>query len=468
MPLPLAFIPAPLAILVVSVLFIIGAIAWGKLHPFFALIFAALLVGLLTAAAAPGAVELGKVVESVMTELGSSAGKIAFTIAVAAVLGLALMESGAAERIVRSFVAVLGEKRAEWALLASGFILSIPVFFDTAFFLLVPLARALSLRTGKNYLLYVLAICTGGVITHGTVPPTPGPLLVAELLTLDMGLAIVGGILFGLLPALAGLGFCRWVNSRYPVPLREIPGASLESLAAVAARRDDQLPGFTASIAPIVLPIFLIALASSLAAFKVSLSPELTQAVAFFGNKNIALLLGAIIALAVYARQKQVGWRTMGPVMGPPLETGGLIILITAAGGAFGAMINKSGLGAAISELAGGSAINYVLLAWVLAAVIRIAQGSATVAMITASTIMLSMAGTAGFGVHPFYIFAAVGYGATGFSWMNDSGFWIFCRMGGFTEGETLRTWSPLLTVIGLCGLLQALLASALWPNLWF
>jgi GntP family gluconate:H+ symporter len=468
MPLPLAFIPAPLAILVVSVLFIIGAIAWGKLHPFFALVFAALLVGVLSAVAAPEPLALGKVVETVMVELGIAAGKIAFTIAIAAVLGLALMESGAADKIVRRFVAVLGESRAEWALLASGFILSIPVFFDTAFFLLVPLARALSLRTGKNYLLYVLAISAGGVITHGTVPPTPGPLLVAELLPVDLGLAIVGGILFGVLPALAGLAWCRWVNARYPVPLRECPGASLESLAAVAARRDDELPGFAVSIAPIVLPILLIALTSILTASHVSLSPGLTQAVAFFGNKNIALLLGAIIALAVYARQKQVSLRSVGTVLGPPLETAGIIILITSAGGAFGAMINKSGLGAAITGLAGGSTINFVILAWVLAVVVRVAQGSATVAMITASTIILSMAGPAGFGVHPFYIFMAVGYGGFALSWMNDSGFWIFSRMGGFTERETLRTWTPLLTIMSVIGLLQILLASALWPNLWF
>ena len=119
-------------------------------------------------------------------------------------------------------------------------------------------------------------------------------------------------------------------------------------------------------------------------------------------------------------------------------------------------------------ELAVGSSVNYVLLAWVLAAVVRVAQGSATVAMITAASIVLSIAGTDGFGVHPFYIFLAVGYGATTLSWMNDSGFWVVGRLGGLTEGETLRSWTVMLTIISIVGLVQALIASALWPNLWF
>lgn len=466
--LPLALALGPLTILFLSVVFIIAAIAWLRLHAFFALIFAAMFVGLLTVAGQAGDGRFIKTIESVMVEFGKSAGSIGFTIAIASVIGVALMESGAADKIIRRFIAVLGEARAALALLACGFVLGIPVFFDTVFFLLVPLARALSLRTGKNYMLYLLAICAGGVITHGTVPPTPGPLVVAETLKIDLGLTIVGGLLFGILPALAGLGFARWVNRRMPVPVREASGSSLSSLQEVAARREDDLPGFWVSIAPVLLPVVLIALASSINAVRATVPPDLVQIVEFFGNKNIALLLGAVIALAVYARQKKIGFRQLGDGLGPPLEVAGVIILITAAGGAYGAMIRNAGVGDSVRALAGDQAVNYVLLAWVLAAVIRVAQGSATVAMITTSSIMLSIAGPAGFGVHPFYVFLAVGYGATVFSWMNDSGFWVISRLGGLTEGETLRSWTLLLTVISIVGLIQALVAAALWPNLWF
>jgi GntP family gluconate:H+ symporter len=304
--LPLAIVPGPLTVLFLSVVFIVVAIAWLRLHAFFALLFAAMFVGLMTAAGQTGDGRFIKMVEAVMTEFGIAAGKIGFTIAIAAVIGVALMESGAADKIIRRFIAVLGEKRAALALLACGFVLSIPVFFDTVFFLLVPLARALSLRTGKNYMLYLLAICAGGVITHGTVPPTPGPLIVAETLKLDLGLTIIGGIVFGILPAIVGLGFARWANRRYPVPVRETSGSTLASLEEVASRTEDQLPGFWVSIAPVILPVALIAAASSVGLYRASFSPAVVQTLEFFGNKNIALLIGACIALFVYARQKKI------------------------------------------------------------------------------------------------------------------------------------------------------------------
>lgn len=464
---------APLVILVVSIVFIVAAIAWLRLHAFFALIFAALLVGFLTALGQNDPGRFVKMFDAVMTEFGVSAGKIGFTIAIAAVIGVALMESGAADKIIRRLIAVFGEKRAVLALAVCGFILAIPVFFDTVFFLLVPLARALSLRTGKNYLLYVLAISAGGVITHGTVPPTPGPLVGAETLKLDLGVAIVGGIVFGLLPTLAGLAWAKWINARQPVPLREAPGSSLSSLSDVAARREEDLPGFAVSIAPVLLPVILIAAASCLGVLKGHVTPAdaktaVEGTIYFLGNKNVAMLIGAAIALAVYARQKMIGIRSLGGVLSSPLETAGVIILITAAGGAYGTMIKNAGIADSVRSLFGASQINYVLLAWTLAAVVRVAQGSATVAIIIASSIVLSVAGPGGFGVHPLYIFIAIGYGATVLSWMNDSGFWIFSKLGGLTEGETLRSWTVLLTIISVVGLVEALVLSALWPNLWF
>jgi GntP family gluconate:H+ symporter len=457
-----------MSVLVLSIVFIVVAIAWLRIHAFFALLFAAMFVGVMTVMGQTGEGRFIKAIESVMAEFGIAAGKIGFTIAIAAVIGVALMESGAADKIIRRFIAVLGEKRAAFALLACGFFLAIPVFFDTVFFLLVPLARALSLRTGKDYMLYVLAICAGGVITHGTVPPTPGPLIVAETLKIDLGVTIMGGILFGILPALAGLAWARWINAKHPLPVREASGSSLASLQEVVSRREDELPGFLVSVAPVLVPVVLISIASFLTPIRASLSPALVQTIEFLGNKNVAMLIGAIIALAVYARQKKIGMKQLGPVMHSPLEVAGVIILITAAGGAYGAMINKSGIGDSVRTMADGFAVNYVLLAWVLAAVVRVAQGSATVAMITSASIMLSIAGPGGFGVHPLYIFLAIGYGATTLSWMNDSGFWVISRLGGLTEGETLRSWTVLLTVISIVGLLQALVAAALWPNLWF
>lgn len=409
-------------------------------------------------------------------DFGTAAGNIGVVIALASIIGICLMESGAADKIVRRFMGLFGERRAALALLASGFFLSIPVFFDTVFFLLIPIARALAVRTGKHYTLYVMAMCGGGAITHSMVPPTPGPLLVADALKLDLGLAIVAGLATGILPAVVVYHVARWMDRAYATPLRETAGASMADLRAIVSRRDEDLPGFGWSVLPIVLPAGLIALASFLdlagKRFPWLVSwlggaegfATVNATAQFFGNKTMALLLGAGIAMGIYLRQYRLTLAGLGEKLGPALETAGVIILITSAGGAFGAMIRHSGVGEVIKDLAVGREINYVLLAWAVTAVIRIAQGSATVAMITGSALMHAIIGDgAGLPYHLAYIYLAVGFGSIILSWMNDSGFWVVAKLGGFTERETLKSWTVMLTVISVTGLIETwLLASAL------
>ncbi len=191
--------------------------------------------------------------------LGKLVGSIGIVIAIAAIIGQCLMESGAADKIVRRLLGVIGEKRANYALLGSGYVLSIPVFFDTVFFLLVPLARAMKLRTGKNYVAYVLAICAGGAVTHSLVPPTPGPLYMAAVLDIDLGQAIVGGFLLGLPVAFfGGIILPKMLNRFYDIPMRETPGTSMEDLEAIVQRDEKELPGFLVSIAPVALPVLMI------------------------------------------------------------------------------------------------------------------------------------------------------------------------------------------------------------------
>jgi gluconate:H+ symporter, GntP family len=465
---PLALVIDPIGILALSVLFIVAAIALLRLHAFFALMMAAALVGILTAAGQHGPHRFVAAVGAATTEFGNTAGKIGFPIALAAVIGISLMESGAADKIVRRMIAIFGEKRAAYALAFSGFLLAAPVFIDTVFMLLLPLARALGLRTGKNYLLYVLAVCAGGVITSGIIPPSPGPLYVAGALKLNLGLTIVAGAIFGVLPVLGALASARWFNARMPIQPRATPGASLESLAILAARPESELPGFWLAIAPVLVPFALISAASILGVPTVHVPPRLGMAVEFFGDKNVALLLGAVLALTVHARQKHIPWRRVGALLGGPLETGAMIILIVSAGGAYGEMIKRAGMGDAVRGLAGTHTINFVLLAWVLTAVMRAAQGSATVAMITAAGIVASVAGPAGFGVHPIYILLAIGFGSKFLSWMNDAGFWVISRISGLTQGETLRSWTLLSSLIGILGLIEVLVVSSLWPHLIF
>jgi gluconate:H+ symporter, GntP family len=450
-----------LVILGASIVFIVVAIARWRLHAFFALLLAALLVALASGLTGPSSADLAGMVEKVMTELGIAAGKIALPIALAAVIGVCLTESGAADKLVRRLVALCGEKRADVALLASGFVLSIPVFFDTVFFLLVPLARTLARRTGGNYLRYLLAICAGGVLTHSLVPPTPGPLLVAEMLRLELGHAMIGGLLAGIVPAVASLWIVHVLNRRNPIAP---PTASAADIAW-ADRPESQLPGLGFSLLPILLPLVLIGGASFvLLARPAGHTSAAWTALAFLGNKHVAMLAGTACAVALLARQRREPLARLAPSLASPLETAGVIILITSAGGAYGAMIKHARVGDSISALAENYQLNYVFLAWALTALIRVAQGSATVAMITATGIMQSIGGAGGWGTSPVYIYLAIGYGSFFLSWMNDSGFWVVGRMGGLTEGQTLRTWSVLLTLLSIIGLVQVLIVSALFP----
>jgi GntP family gluconate:H+ symporter len=255
-----------------------------------------------------------------------------------------------------------------------------------------------------------------------------------------------------------------------------LEGESAEVLASQAARPESELPSFWLSFAPVALPLLLIALAATVdvslkhasVETRASFPTWLAQTIQFLGNKNVALFLGAIIAVAVHVRQRKIAGAKFGSLLGRPLELAGVMILIVSAGGAFGASIQNAGVGEQVRSLAGGHALNNVLLAWAVTALIRGAQGSATVATIAGVGIMASIAGKEGYGVHPIYIFLAIGFGSKCLLWMNDAGFWIVSRMSGLTQGEMLRSWSVVISLISVLGLIEVLIVSSIWPQLPF
>ena len=482
----------PFVILATAVAFIIIGITKLRLHPFIALIGAAFLVGFMT----PEYPEktLGKVpggmladaklnswvaaVELTSVEFGNTAGGIAISIGLASIIGLCLMESGAADKVVRRFLAVFGEKNAGFALLWATYILSIPIFFDTMFMLMAPLAKALRLRTGKDYLLYILCICCGGVLTHSLTVPHPGPLAMVENLRVDAGISLFAGIFVGAVPCLLGFFVARWLNSRMEVPLRETPGSSIAELESISAKPESELPSFFWSIVPVLLPIFLIAAASFfkivagsqgvVSTFGGQESFDLWARIAFFiGNKNIALAIGTAIALAVLVRQRSLGLKEAEKMLAPPIETAGVIILITPAGGAFGGMLRNAGVGEAIKDFAKDFNINLIVLAYFTTAILRVAQGSATVSMLTASAIfwpMIDPSTGVELAFHPMYLYLAIGFAAFTMSWMNDSGFWVVSRLSGMTEKEALKSFSVMLTCISLFGGICTLIGSIVLP----
>ncbi len=346
----------------------------------------------------------------------------------------------------------LGEKQAAIALIISGFILSIPVFFDTVFFLLIPLGITLALKTGKDYVLYVAAIGGGAVIAHSIVPPTPGPLIMAETFNIELGTVILAGLVAGIIPAMAVLGAAKWLNKRLKIPVR---------VADQHVTSVQNPPTLALSVLPVIVPLLMI---SSASIVKVA-TGDLPAWVAFLGNKNIAMGVGTIIALLLWSKAQKLGSKNLWQAVAKPLEVAGIIILITSAGGAYGAMIKHSGIGDAISLATEAFNVHYILLAWIIAAVMKIAQGSGTVSMITAAAIMAALIGPeAQLPYHPIYILLSIGFGSLFISWMNDSAFWVVTRMSGFTEKEGLRSWTFLLAVIALVGLFQVILFAWIFP----
>ena len=509
-------------VLLVGILFVVLTVTVLKIHPFLALILAAFLVGLLSpiplglkeevefeTARLDFRLENGEItpneyqqlkgttrervrerlearprkpgagavqaLELTTREFGTTAASIGLVIVLAAIIGQCLLESGAADKITRRLLAFLGEKRAPLALLSSGYFLSIPVFFDTVFFLLIPLARALRLRTGKNFLLYVLAVCAGGVITHSLVPPTPGPLLMVENLSaqgLTLGSAIGFGFLLGLFPAAMGLWLAGTLNRRMDISAGPALGVDDQQLQEILHKPESRLPGFLPSVLPVLLPVLLISgntVLETLVEGTVFPVPDwILATAAFLGNKNMALLIGTGFAAALLIRHQQLSLRAFSEKLEPAMLSAGVIILITAAGGAFGKMLARSGISDALQGWMGDgqyAAAGYILLAWILASIMKIAQGSGTVAMITASGMMAAILGSEPvLPCHPVYLFAAIGFGGLLISWMNDSGFWVVGKMSGFTEKETLKTWTPLLALMGVAGLVEVLVLSFLFP----
>ena len=447
----------PLVILVIAVAVVFVLILRLRINAFIALITAATTVGLLS----PN-VPLGEVMPSVAREFGGVCGSIAIVIALAALIGQCLMESGAADKIVRVFVRALGEKRASLSLLSSGYVLSVPVFFDTVFYLLVPLARAMRVRMGKNYLLFLMAICAGGAVTHSMVPPTPGPLAMAATLKIDLGVMILVGAAIAVPMSIAGWLFGILRDRQLDVPLRETPGLTLEELDALAKRQEARLPSFFMAMLPIVLPVVLIA--SNTLAGAVGAAAGVQAVTGFLGNPNLALLASAAISLAVLARQKGYTLAQLAKPVETALASGGLIILITAGGGSFGKMLVQAGVGKTIGDMSQEFGVPILMLSFLLGTLLKIAQGSGTVAMITVSSIMAPLVIDTPPGFHAVYVACAIGSGSLVGSWMNDSGFWVYKQMSGLTEKEALQTWTPLLAVMGVVGYIVTQLAAILVP----
>ncbi|MEP6668246.1 MAG: GntP family permease [Chthoniobacter sp.] len=464
---------SPLVLLLIGITIVVGGILTLRLHAFLALVLGAFAVALLTPQPALQTYAATRVKKTewsaevakkfpdkaatarVAEEFGRTCATFGLLIAMASILGEAMLHSGGAEAIATALLRALGAARAHWAFFLTSFFLTIPVFFETTFYLLSPLTKAVARETKKNYLLLVMCTVAGGTITHSLVPPSAGPLFVAQELGVPLPQMMGMGCLIGFGAALFGCAFAMWSNRRHTL---EVPP---EDAAAVESALHRTLPPLALSLIPVTLPVFLIALSAWVNSPKPA--PGVFAAVVrVLGEKEMALTLGACCALLLLAWKRDRA--ATNKAVGHALTGGATVLLIICAGGAFGGVLRQTGISEVLGSMLAGMQTFALPALFLITTLVRTAQGSATVAMITSAPIAKAFIDNGSAHVHPVYFAIAIGCGSKPFPWMNDGGFWIISRLSGLREDQTLRTVSPMMSLQGVAGLVITMIVSWLWP----
>ena len=419
----------------------------GKFQPFVAILFSALAIGLCAG------MPVQMITDTVIKGMGKTLESIALLVGIGSMFGAILEISGGAERVALSMMNKFGEKRAPWALGITGMITAIPVFFDAGLIILIPLAFSIAKRAKKSVLFYVIPLLAGLAVGHAFIPPTPGPVLVAEILGVDLGLVIGMGLICGTVAMIcAGPIFGGFIGKRIDV---SVPA----NYAEQPAFDESKLPSFGTVVAIIMIPLVLILLntASAVIPAMAPIAPVLQ----FLGTPFVALLLSTIAAMFLLGLRHGFTMTELEKVMTKSLEPTGLILLVTAGGGVLRYMLQDSGLGDIIGNAVAATPLPLVAVAFLIAIAVRIAIGSATVAMTMAAGIVAAMPAVAG--LSPLYLACmvmAIAGGATAFSHVNDSGFWLVKSLCGLDEKTTFRTWTVMETVVGISGFAVALVIS--------
>ena len=435
------------ALLAVSALIVL--IARFKLHPFIALVSVSLVLGL-AAGMSPGAA-----VKAFQDGVGNTLGFIAVVVGLGTMLGKMMAESGAATRIATTLIDLFGQQRVHWAIMFVAFIVGIPVFFQVGFVLLVPLVFTIARRTGMSLIKIGIPLVAGLSVVHGMLPPHPAAMLAVTAYNADVGRTILYGLLVGLPTAsLAGPVFATWIAPRIPLPAenplaRQLEGESVE-----------EMPGFAISVFTVLIPVILMLFASAADVALVPASP-FRALLHFAGNPIVALLLALLFSFWSLGRSRHFTREEVMRFCNDCLGPTATILLVIGAGGGFNQVLVQSGVGGAIAHMAIGSHASPLLLAWSVAMLIRVATGSATVAMTTAAGIVAPIA-VAVPGTSAELLVLATGAGSLMLSHVNDAGFWLIKEFFNMTVPQTLKTWTVAETIIGVAGLAFTMLLSFL------
>ena len=448
----LAYILFTLTVVLAVLLFLILRL---KINAFVALLMSSMLVGIMAG------MPLSQIAGSIQEGMAGALGFIATVVGLGAIFGKILEHSGGAETLAHHLLSKFGQERAPWAMCLTGFIVSIPVFFDVGLVILAPIVYALTKDSKRSLLYYGVPLLAGMGVTHSFVPPTPGPIAVAEILGASLGWVILFGFLLGLPTAiLAGPVFGRYISKKIVIrPPKELydENAAPSDLA--------KLPSFGLIVTLIGIPLVLILVGSLVELWlkQQSISPSfLTELLLFLGHPFTALILATLLAMHFLGTKRGVGRDQLMDLSIAALGPAGIIILITGAGGVLKQMLIDTGIGVIIAEEMTGLHMPIIALGWVLAAIVRVTQGSATVAMITGAGLIAPLLPSFDLSQpHLALLVIAIASGATVASHVNDSGFWLVSKYMGMDVKQTLQSWTVMETIIGVCGLVLTLTVSA-------
>lgn len=432
----------PLVIVAVGVAILLLLMIRFKLNGFISLILVALIVGIMQG------MPVDKVIASIKTGVGGTLGSLALIMGFGAMLGKLLADCGGAQRIATTLIDKFGIKHIQWAIVLTGFTVGFALFYEVGFVLLLPLVFSV-VASARIPLLYAgVPMAAALSVTHGFLPPHPGPTAIASIFQADMGKTLLYGTLLAIPTViLAGPVYARFLKGiDKPVP---------EGLYNPKQFSDEEMPSFAVSVATALVPVILMAL-RAVAEMVLPKGHIILPYAEFFGDPVMATLIAVLIAIFTFGLDRG---RSMDEVMGTiadSIKIIAMMLLILGGGGAFKQILVDGGVDKYIAAIMAGSSISPILLAWLIAAALRIALGSATVAAITAGGIAAPL--IASTGVSPELMVIAVGSGSVIFSHVNDPGFWLFKEYFNLTIMETIKSWSALETIISVCGLVGCLL----------
>ncbi|MEU6704440.1 GntP family permease [Streptomyces wuyuanensis] len=469
----LPLIPGTAGLLTVAALgigLLLFLIIKARLQPFVALLAVSIAVGLaagLSVTELFGTVQKSAAVSVIETGMGGILGHVAIIIGLGTMLGAILEVSGGAEVLSSRLLNLFGEKRAPLAMGLTGLIFGIPVFFDVGIFVLAPIVYAAAKRSGKSILLYAMPLLAGLSMTHAFLPPHPGPVAAAGLLDVSLGWVILMGVVVGIPAVLAAWVHASWIGKRIFVPVPEdMLEAAEDAKAAVAAeqaatgRAPREAPVALGTVLTIIGTPLVLILAATFSSIALEES-TLRSVVEFFGNPFVALTIALVMAYYLLGIRRGWSRKSLESVSTQSLKPVGNILLVVGAGGVFGAVLKASGVAQALSDTFNDVGLPVIVLAYLISLVLRVAQGSATVAIVTTAGIVLPLLEGGGHSqAFLALVIMAISAGSIFASHVNDGGFWIVAKYFGISERDTLKSWTVLESVLSVAGFVVAALLS--------